>query len=151
YAVLRRGHETLSAAERDRLGLPVFVKPARAGSSVGITKVGDWAELAAAVEHARTHDPKVLVEQAVVGREIECGVLEFPDGSVRASLPAEIRVSPGDDEAAGWYDFDSKYLHPLELDIPAKLDDALVERIRTAAVSAFAALEGQGLARVDFF
>jgi len=151
YAVLRRGQGTLPQAQRDRLGLPVFVKPARAGSSVGISKVSDWAELDSAIEHARRHDPKVLVEQAVTGREIECGVLEFPDGSVRASLPAEIRVTADGDDAAGWYDFDSKYLHPVELDVPAELDDSVQERIRAAAVSSFTALEGQGLARVDFF
>lgn len=150
YAVLRRGHETLTEAERGRLGLPVFVKPARAGSSVGITRVSDWARLDAAIEHARTHDPKVLVERAVTGREIECGVLEFPDGSVRASLPSEIRVS-ADSGSEGWYDFEHKYLNPLALDIPATLDDAVRERVRAAAVSAFTALEGQGLARVDFF
>ncbi|MDT7612219.1 MAG: D-alanine-D-alanine ligase, partial [Pseudonocardiales bacterium] len=86
--VLRPGVATLSDAQRDRLGLPVFVKPARAGSSVGITKVASWAALPAAIAAAREHDPKVLVEAAVVGREVECGVLEFPDGSVRASLPA---------------------------------------------------------------
>ena len=149
YAVLRRNQVTLEQPERDRLGLPVFVKPARAGSSVGISKVRDWPELDAAIATARQTDPKVLVEKAVTGREIECGVLEFPDGSVRASVPSEIKVdSPGSD---GWYDFEHKYLDPLELDVPAKLDDEVTERLRGAAVAAFNALEGQGLARVDFF
>ncbi|MHA6793195.1 D-alanine--D-alanine ligase family protein [Pseudonocardia bannensis] len=152
--VLRRGTATLTGAERDRLGLPVFVKPARAGSSVGITKVTDWADLDSAIATAREHDPKVLVEAAVVGREVECGVLEFPDGSVRASVPAEIRlVGPGPGGTSPeFYDFESKYLDDVcEFDIPAKLDDAVTERLRELAVAAFRALDCQGLARVDFF
>ncbi len=152
--VLRPGTATLTDAQRDRLGLPVFVKPARAGSSVGITRITDWAALDAAVATARQYDPKVLVEAAVVGREVECGVLEFPDGTLRASVPAEIRiVGTG---AAGvvpeFYDFEAKYLDDVcEFDIPAKLDDAVSERLRDLAVAAFRALDGQGLARVDFF
>jgi D-alanine-D-alanine ligase len=152
--VLRPGVATLTDAQRDRLGLPVFVKPARAGSSVGITKVASWAALPAAIATAREHDPKVLVEAAVVGREVECGVLEFPDGSVRASLPAEIRlVGSGEDGSAPeFYDFESKYLDDVcEFDIPAKLDDATTERVRELAIAAFTALDCQGLARVDFF
>lgn len=146
--VLRPGTPTLTLAERDRLGLPVFVKPARAGSSVGITRVTEWAQLDTAIAAARAHDPKVLVEAAVVGREIECGVLELPDGTVRASLPAEIRIV-GDAE---FYDFDAKYLDDVcEFDIPAKLDDDVAERVRDTAIAAFRALDGQGLARVDFF
>jgi D-alanine-D-alanine ligase len=149
YEVLRRGERTLSVDQRDRIGLPVFVKPARAGSSTGISKVTDWSQLDAAVELARAIDPKVLVEAAVVGREVECGVLEFPDGRVEASLPAEIRLV---NAAVDWYDFDSKYIDDVcELDIPAKLDDVLTERLRTMAVDAFRALDCQGLARVDFF
>ncbi|MFC5948164.1 D-alanine--D-alanine ligase family protein [Pseudonocardia lutea] len=147
--VLRPQARTLSADERERLGLPVFVKPARAGSSVGITKVGDWADLDAAIATARAHDPKVLVEAAVVGREVECGVLELPDGTLRASLPAEIRLVGGTSE---FYDFEAKYLDDVcEFDIPAKLDDAVAERLREMAIAAFCALDCQGLARVDFF
>jgi len=150
YAALRRGQSTLSEAERERLGLPVFVKPSRAGSSVGISRVAAWSELGDAIAIARRTDPKVLVEAAVVGREVECGVLEFPDGRVEASLPAEIRVLSEDEDA--WYDFETKYLgDDAELDIPAKLDDALTERLRLMAVEAFHALDCQGLARVDFF
>src|SRR5690606_35260792 len=74
-AVLRPGTATLSAEQREELGLPVFVKPARAGSSIGITKVDDWSGLAAAIDKARQHDPKVIVEAGIVGREVECGVL----------------------------------------------------------------------------
>ncbi|MGE3285033.1 MAG: D-alanine--D-alanine ligase family protein [Pseudonocardia sp.] len=146
--VLRPGTATLTAPQRERLGLPVFVKPARAGSSVGISRVTDWADLDAAIATAREHDPKVLVEAAVVGREVECGVLEFPDGSVRASVPAEIRIVG----EAAFYDFDAKYLDDVcEFDIPAKLDDDVTERVRETSVAAFHALDGQGLARVDFF
>ncbi len=149
YEVLHRGEATLSAAQRDRLGLPVFVKPARAGSSTGITKVTDWSELDGAVATAREIDPKVLVESAIVGSEVECGVLEFPDGRVEASLPAEIRITA---DGPDWYDFETKYLDDVcELDIPAKLDDAVTERLRAVAVDAFRALDCQGLARVDFF
>ncbi|MFE0027822.1 D-alanine--D-alanine ligase family protein [Amycolatopsis sp. NPDC059021] len=150
YAALRRGQSTVDEADRERLGLPVFVKPSRAGSSVGISRVADWSEVDAAIALARQTDPKVLVEAAVAGREVECGVLEFPDGRVEASLPAEIRVL-SDDESA-WYDFETKYLgDDAELDIPAKLDDAVTERLRAMAVEAFRALDCQGLARVDFF
>jgi D-alanine-D-alanine ligase len=148
FAVLKPGTATLAPGQRERIGLPAFVKPARAGSSIGISRITDWADLDAAVATAREHDPKVLVEAAVVGREVEVGVLEFPDGSVRASVAAEIRMT-GD---ATWYDFDSKYLDDVcEFDIPAKLDDDVSDRIRETAVAAFRALDGQGLARVDFF
>jgi len=152
--VLRPGTETLTAAQRDRLGLPVFVKPARAGSSVGITKVASWADLPDALAAARAHDPKVLVEAAVSGREVECGVLEFPDGSVRASVPAEIRIVGAgvDGVIPEFYDFEAKYLDDVcEFDIPAKLDDVTSEQIRELSIAAFRALDGQGLARVDFF
>jgi D-alanine-D-alanine ligase len=152
--VLRRGTDTLTPQQRDRLGLPVFVKPARAGSSVGITRVSDWADLDHAVAVAREHDPKVLVEAAIVGREVECGVLEFPDGTVRASVPAEIRIVGvgAGGKVPEFYDFEAKYLDDVcEFDVPAKLDDAVAERLREMAVAAFRALDGQGLARVDFF
>jgi len=149
YAVLRRGVETLDDETRERLGLPVFVKPARAGSSTGITKVSDWAELDAAIATARLIDPKVIVEAAINGREIECGVLEYPDGRVDSSLPAEIRIVA---DGVEWYDYDAKYVDDAcEFDIPAKLPDAVTARIRTLAIRAFNALDCQGLARVDFF
>jgi D-alanine-D-alanine ligase len=148
--VLRGMGATLSADQRDRLGLPVFVKPARAGSSMGITKLSDWSALPAAIATARTVDPKVLVEAAVIGREVECGVLEFPDGRIEASLPAEIRMVAED--SAGWYDFAAKYLDDAcEFDIPAKLDDDITAEVQEMAVAAFRSLDCQGLARVDFF
>jgi D-alanine-D-alanine ligase len=147
FAVLRRGRP-YSAVDLHSLGLPVFVKPARAGSSVGITKVSDWAQLTEAVELAFTHDSKVLVEAAIVGREIECGVLENSEGQPEASLPAEIRMLPGHD----WYDFDAKYLDDAcEFDIPALVSPALTARVQDAACQAFTALDCAGLARVDFF
>ncbi len=147
--VLPRGRATLTGAERARLGLPVFVKPARAGSSLGISRVTAWSELDAAILRARESDPKVLVEAGVRGREIECGVLQFPDGRVSASVPAEIRVTGG---AAGWYDFDTKYLDDAcELDVPAKLDDAVADAVRELAVRVFSVMDVEGLARVDFF
>jgi len=148
YAVLRRG-ESLSLDEQERLGLPVFVKPARAGSSTGISKVTDWADLDGAVAFAREIDPKVLVEAAVVGREVECGVLEGENwGPPQASLPAEIRVVRGHD----WYDFEAKYLDDAcEFDLPAQLPQDVTARLRDMACKAFTALDGAGLARVDFF
>jgi D-alanine-D-alanine ligase len=149
YAVLRRGVPTLDPETRERLGLPVFVKPARAGSSTGITKVTDRAGLDAAIATARLIDPKVIVESAMVGREVECGVLEYPDGRVDASLPAEIRIVA---DGVDFFDFGAKYVDDVvEFDIPAKLPDAVTARVRDLAMRAFAALDCQGLARVDFF
>jgi D-alanine-D-alanine ligase len=147
--VLRDADAALTAGQRERLGLPVFVKPARAGSSLGITKVVDWSQLPSAIATARRVDPKVLVEAAVTGREVECGVLEFPSGRVEASLPAEIRMVA---QGSGWYDFSAKYLDDAcEFDIPAKLDDDVTAELQAMAVAAFRSLDCQGLARVDFF
>ncbi|MQA98045.1 MAG: D-alanine--D-alanine ligase [Streptosporangiales bacterium] len=133
----------------DELGFPVFVKPARAGSSMGVTKVEDPAELEAAIEAAREHDPKVIVEAAISGREIECGVLESEEGGAPdASLPAEVVVSSGHE----YYDFEAKYLDDgLQLDIPPHLPAEVIEEIRRQAAAAFDAVGGEGLARVDFF
>ncbi len=148
HVVLRRDRATLADAERNRLGLPVFVKPARAGSSLGVTRVDSWTDLDDAIAVARLHDPKVLVEAAMIGREIECGVLEFPDGRVEASPTAEIHVAAGYD----FYDFRAKYLDDVAtFDIPARLPDSIDAQIRALAVRAFRALDAQGLARVDFF
>ena len=134
--------------EVQALGLPVFVKPARGGSSIGISKVSDLGGLPRAVEDALRCDPKILVEAAVVGREVECGVLEDAQGRPQASLPAELRVV-GDHE---FYDFDAKYLDAAtELDVPADLPSEVTDQVRALACTAFAALDCQGLARVDFF
>ena len=147
FTVVRRGEQPDAEAMLD-LGLPLFVKPARAGSSVGITKVGDLADLPQALQAAFEHDDKVLVERGVVGREIECAVLEDADGSVHASLPAEIRLVRGHD----WYDFAAEYLDDAsEFDLPAHLPGHVLDAVRAAAVAAFRALDGAGLARVDFF
>ena len=148
YAVLRAG-VSLTQADKDRLGLPVFVKPSRAGSSYGITKVSDWADLDAAISAARQIDPKVLVEAAIVGREVECGVLEGEAGAPEASLLAEIRVTtPGHE----FYDFEAKYIgDACEYDIPADLPDRITRQIQEYACRTFTALDCAGLGRVDFF
>jgi D-alanine-D-alanine ligase len=133
------------------LAYPVFVKPARAGSSFGISKVHDGGELDAAVEEAQRHDPKVLVEAFALGaREIECGVLQgLDDEPSQASVVGEIKVG-GEHE---FYDFAAKYLpeEATELDVPADIGDELSERVRDLAVRAFEAIGAEGLARVDFF
>jgi D-alanine-D-alanine ligase len=148
YAVLRAG-QSLSEADKERLGLPVFVKPSRAGSSFGITRVTTWDDLDRAVAAAREIDPKVLVEAAVVGSEIECGVLEGEHGGApEASLPAEVRVV-GDHE---FYDFEAKYLgDACEFDLPARLPATVLDQVRAYACRTFTALDCAGLARVDFF
>jgi D-alanine-D-alanine ligase len=155
YAVVRPGQwdrdrEGVVAAVRP-LGLPLFVKPARAGSSLGISRVDDLADLGAAIEEARRHDPKVIVESGIVGREIECAVLGSPDGDrPRASLPGEIVVT-GAEHA--FYDFEAKYLDEagVELTCPADLPDDVAERVRELAVRTFEAVGAEGLSRVDVF
>ncbi len=150
YTVLRAGM-SLREEDKERLGLPVFVKPSRAGSSFGITKVDDWADLDAALATAREIDSKVLVEGAVVGREIECGVLEGEAGGApEASVLAEVRMV-GDRD---WYDFEAKYIFAdevCEYDVPADLPEAVTRQVRDYATRAFTALDCSGLARVDFF
>jgi D-alanine-D-alanine ligase len=150
--VLRAHDETVELGDRERLGLPVFVKPARGGSSIGVSRVTTWDDLAAAIAYARQHDPKVIVEAAVPGRELECGVLEFPDGHVEASTVGEIRVAGVRGREDAFYDFATKYLEDAaELDVPAKVDDEIADEIRQLAIKAFRAIDCQGLARVDFF
>ncbi|MEU6008445.1 D-alanine--D-alanine ligase family protein [Streptomyces sp. NPDC047453] len=127
-------------------GWPLFVKPARAGSSIGITKVDDLSGLDEAVEEAQRHDPKVLVEAALRGREIECGVLEFEDGP-RASVPAEIPPP----EAHAYYDFEAKYIDSTPGVVPAPLTDEETAEVRRLAVEAFEAASCEGLVRADFF
>lgn len=127
-------------------GWPLFVKPARAGSSMGISKVSGPAELEAAILEARRHDPKVIVEALLRGREIECGVLEFEDGP-RASVPAEIPPVSSHD----FYDFDSKYIDSAQGVVPAPLTEEQTSEVRRLALAAFEALACEGLARADFF
>jgi D-alanine-D-alanine ligase len=131
------------------LGYPVFVKPARAGSSMGISKVHDESGLAAAIEFARQHDPKLVIEAMLHGRELEVGVLAGRDGGrAEASVPAELKVL-GDHE---FYDFEAKYLDgTTAVALPAPLSAEQTAEIRALAVAAFEALECEGLARVDFF
>jgi len=130
-----------------RLGLPVFVKPSRAGSSHGITKVTDWAQLDEAVAIARRIDPKVLVEAAIIGREIECGVLEGEAGGTpESSLLAEIHVDDND-----WYDFETKYIQGSRYSLPADLPAEVTSQVQEYARRTFTALDCAGLARVDFF
>ncbi|MEJ6554457.1 D-alanine--D-alanine ligase [Microbacterium esteraromaticum] len=129
------------------LGLPLFVKPARAGSSVGVSKVESLGELDAALEIAFAEDEKVLVETGIVGREIEVAILESADG-VRASLPGEIVLT-----SRGFYDFEGKYLGGDGVDVvcPAEMSDAQIAAVQQIGVRAFEAVDGKGLARVDVF
>jgi D-alanine-D-alanine ligase len=127
-------------------GWPLFVKPARAGSSIGITKVDDLSGLDEAIAEAQRHDPKILVEAALRGREIECGVLEFEDGP-RASVPAEI--PPPDTHA--YYDFEAKYIDSTPGLVPAPLTPEETARVQQLAVDAFEAASCEGLVRADFF
>ena len=131
------------------LGLPVFVKPARAGSSVGVTKVSDWSELDAALEVAFAEDSTALIESAIVGREVECAVLSGRNGgATRVSVAGEIIVHGRD-----FYDFEAKYLDgsAAELVCPTNLRDGELAEMQRIAARAFEAIGGSGLARVDFF
>jgi D-alanine-D-alanine ligase len=137
------------AADIGALGWPLFVKPARGGSSLGTSKARDLDELAAAIELARQFDPKILVEKAITAREIEVAVLQGLDGSPPdASLPGELRLEGGEE----FYDFEAKYLDAASgMLIPAPIPAEDNERIRSMAAAAFDAVSAEGLARVDFF
>ncbi|MGP6174934.1 D-alanine--D-alanine ligase family protein [Corynebacterium sp. A21] len=147
--VLRAG-ESLRPEEQERLGLPVFVKPARGGSSIGISKVSQWSELEAAVALAREHDEKVIIEAEIVGDEVEVGVLQYADGRILASVPAKLEHTS--ESAEGFYGFDTKYLdNVVTAAIPAPYGAADTTALQELAVRAFTALNCEGLARVDFF
>jgi D-alanine-D-alanine ligase len=155
YVVVRE-QDWRAAAERKRildeiaeLGWPVFVKPARGGSSIGITRVSGCDGLEDAIEAARAHDPKVLVEAAVDGIEVECAVLEGLDGGPpEASVPGQVVVDPASD----FYDFEAKYLaSATTMRIPAPVPVEAASEIRRMACAAFDAISCEGLARVDFF
>ncbi|URI28991.1 D-alanine--D-alanine ligase family protein [Micrococcus yunnanensis] len=140
-------------ARAGALAYPLFVKPARAGSSFGITRVTEPAGLRAAVEEARRFDPKVVVEAGIVGREIECAVLDgHGSAAPRASLPGEIVVAHDEGETQ-FYDFESKYQDTgtTQLSCPAELPEEEIERLRALAIRAFEAVDGSGLGRCDFF
>lgn len=146
-------HDPASArAAVAALGMPVFVKPARAGSSMGITKVTSMADVDVAVEAARRHDLKVIVEAAIAGREIECAVLQGRDGAPpRTSAVGEIVVKPG--HGHEFYDFEAKYLDDASvvLTCPADVPRRVSERVQELSRAAFVALGCEGLARVDCF
>ncbi|HYJ66229.1 MAG TPA: D-alanine--D-alanine ligase family protein [Nocardioidaceae bacterium] len=153
--VLQREWDTDPAAVRESvasLGYPVFVKPARAGSSIGITRVTESGDLDAAIKAAHEHDPKVIVEAAAIGaREIECGVMaDLEGGPPRTSVPGEIVLDPSSGHT--WYDFEAKYIDGGgRADVPADIPDAIAETIRDSAARAFESVGCEGLARVDFF
>lgn len=138
-------------AEAAQLGLPLFVKPSRAGSSLGIARVTDLADLPAAVEAARQHDPKVIIEEALSGREIECGVIGGRDGGRPRVAPLGEVVMHS--QSADFYDFETKYFDAAGFSMvcPADLPDGVAERVQEMAIAAFEALDCEGLARVDFF
>ncbi len=148
YAVVHEGRSVPDGL-LERLGLPVFVKPARGGSSIGISKVSSSAELAGAISLAAQSDSKVLIEAGVSGREVECGVLASLDGAdAQASVPAEVTVADGFE----FYDFDAKYLSDATtFTVPAVLPPEVTARIQQLAVAAYDALDCDGLARVDVF
>jgi D-alanine-D-alanine ligase len=154
YEVIRpREWERDPAAARKKVvdfaaehGWPVFVKPARAGSSMGISKVDHISGLDEAMEEARRHDPKVIVEALLSGREIECGVLEFEDGP-RASVPAWIPPVTAHD----FYDFEAKYIDSAEGVVPAPLTAEETAEVQRLAIAAFEAASCEGLVRADFF
>jgi D-alanine-D-alanine ligase len=149
---------TRPAAETERkrvldaigeLGWPVFVKPARGGSSIGTSRADDPAGLYRAIETARRYDRKILVEQAITGREIECAVLEGLDGAPPdTSMPGQLMVDGGE----AFFDFEAKYLDDANgMAIPAPIPAEHLEEVRRLAAAAFEAVSGEGLARVDFF
>ncbi|WP_150271979.1 D-alanine--D-alanine ligase [Paenibacillus tepidiphilus] len=139
----RKSHELIFGIE-DKLGYPVFVKPANLGSSVGISKANDKESLIKAVEYAFRYDTKVIVEEFVDAREVEVAVLgnEEPE----ASVPGEI-VSSGE-----YYDYAAKYIDgKSQMLIPAPVDPEVADRLRELAIAAFRAIEGSGITRADFF
>ena len=136
-------------ADAAGLGLPVFVKPARAGSSVGVSKVSDASELDDALSLAFAEDDKALIERAIVGREVEVAILEGRGGTgARASLPGEIVLTTRE-----FYDFEGKYLggDGAEVACPADVSEDQLAEIRALGIRSFDAVGGRGLARVDFF
>lgn len=148
-----RLHRAEVLAEVDeRLRYPVFVKPARGGSSIGISRVTDPSGLDAAIDEAQKYDPKIVIEQGFTdARELECAVLGNPDAPLGcdASVVGEIRVLAKD----GFYDYESKYFDEdgAALDAPAHIDERLAAQLQQLAKEAFVAVDAEGLVRADFF
>ena len=148
--VILRGRTELTEEEKDFLGLPVFVKPARGGSSIGVSKVSSWDELDTAIAEAAKSDDKVIVEAELIGAEVEVGVLEYPDGKLVASVPAKLNGT--EDSEEGFYGFDTKYLdNTVTATIPAPFDDDTIKSIQDLAIETFKSLNCEGLSRIDFF
>ncbi|WP_283196048.1 D-alanine--D-alanine ligase family protein [Rhizobium sp. AN80A] len=139
---------SFDAAARE-LGLPLFIKPARQGSSVGVSKVKTQEDFAAALAEGFRHDGKLLAEEFIAGREIEFSVLEHANGDITVSLPGEIAPA----ESHGFYSYEAKYVDEAgaALRVPAQLPKAIEDRLRRTARQAFKALGCDGMARVDFF
>jgi D-alanine-D-alanine ligase len=152
-----RGDEILSKIQNAHLRYPLFVKPSRAGSSFGVTKIehdGDRDELLAALLEASSHDWKVLVEEGIQAREIECAVLRASErDQVATSLPGEVVLDSREQNDESFYDFDSKYMdaEASHVEVPAHIPESTLQRVREIAATAFAAVDGQGLSRVDTF
>lgn len=146
---IHHGAAPAFAALRSLLGLPLFIKPARQGSSVGVSKISDAHGYEAAVTEGFRHDSKLLAEEFVQGREIECSVLEDAQGGLFVSRPGEIVPA----ESHGFYSYDAKYVDAqgAVLEVPARLPEAVEEDIRSMAAKAFRAVGCDGMARVDFF
>lgn len=153
-AVTDRDWNTNPERVRDRvaaLGFPVFVKPARAGSSMGISKVDSLESLDAAILAAREHDLKLVIEAGIVGREIECAVLQGRGNDApRVSQPGEIAMA---DTNHAFYDFEAKYVqgNAVDLSCPANMPAQDIARVREQAALAFDAIGAEGLSRADFF
>jgi D-alanine-D-alanine ligase len=149
HARTRGAEVEIPMDEARGLGLPVFVKPARSGSSLGVSKVDSWDGLAAAVADALAVDSKVLIEEAVLGREIDLGVLEHPDGRLEAGPPLEIRFTPDHT----FFDYEAKYESGgrTTFDIPAKVSAEVTAKLQDYAVRVFESLGCTGLLRIDFF
>ncbi len=146
---IHEGQAPSFAELQEALGVPVFVKPARQGSSVGVSKVTDAAQYEAALAEGFRHDRKLLAEEFIRGREVECSVLEHPAGELFVSRPGEIAPA----ESHGFYSYDAKYVDAdgAVVKVPADLPADVEERVRRTAAVAFRALGCDGMARVDFF
>lgn len=150
YEVVLTTDRALTEQEQQDLGLPVFVKPARGGSSIGISKVDAWDDLPAALQEAFANDDKVVIESMIYGAEVECGVLQLPNGELKASVPALLKGTEDGDE--GFYGFDAKYVdNTVQAAIPAPIESAMTQQIQDWSIATFEALGCEGLARVDFF